>query len=843
MGTNQTITIHQAFYGEVSRAHGCITSTLKDEQLNSFLTSFSDKPSRIPAGVALYEYIAGCLYKDYFVLIKTGPDPSTVRSGMVFTHALILQNEDLDDINDLGTLLSYFTETIPPKTQNLLPIQIPIIVKKGNISAKKVPVFIYEAAKKIVQGEKIVFFGSIKNFKNVLENLWNGIPRHLRKYLSFNIGFTLLDINDLPYQILYFQKDQLTKVNYANAVTDVDVSLIEATEQAVNLVLGYSNENDFNDFLKKLSITLNDISELVTVNKAYKLFKRKDQLDPNDLRQLLRLLSKLCPDPDLGSDLKGELINQLALAVNDGRDKNIKALRNIDVQFFHTAEESLKVVVTVYVKTQVTTHSYFNLEKCRELIDLVSNKIDTSWWHVAVHNGLMDGFKDPSSINNLWQLLIQTDNNENLYQIIEQAETSELDLLNSFPDNLLAIQASKLKIWFKQKEWYRLYAKANLAYQLPTIALSEQLEIERAFKLSEASGVRLITSNLSDTELLSVDLIELDDKTLELLEERLLVDYSLLNILDLENVRWHTIWSRFLFHRPNLELGILDVKSKIQALYDLISQGRQLPDNIIELLSNSQYANLSSYKKRPLFWNSVPVKFKKKFLLTTTIAMVDVVINGEIEISNIETEISEVLKSDGFVSDFLSKNRNDFAKVIGIYETVPDLKDQFLSDYIYLYKYYLSDTDSRRLGNLITKYQLVKSAAAVFEKAKMSTSFQIALNVCKSLLHLGLLDRFMFRRILNDTLIGFNPHEALFEIATQLYKQGPEDNDIWQRAGGDISKLHDKKSREENWRVAISLVQSGGGGKNITAMSLLKEMEKDFPFNPIISELKKQFKR
>lgn len=72
--------------------------------------------------------------------------------------------------------------------------------------------------------------------------------------------------------------------------------------------------------------------------------------------------------------------------------------------------------------------------------------------------------------------------------------------------------------------------------------------------------------------------------------------------------------------------------------------------------------------------------------------------------------------------------------------------------------------------------------------------------------------------------------------------KGRKDNEIWKRAGGEISKLHNHKSREENWRNALNLLRNGGGGKEISIKSLIKEMIEDHPNNTTLKEIKKYFK-
>jgi adenosylhomocysteine nucleosidase len=63
----------------------------------------------------------------------------------------------------------------------------------------------------------------------------------------------------------------------------------------------------------------------------------------------------------------------------------------------------------------------------------------------------------------------------------------------------------------------------------------------------------------------------------------------------------------------------------------------------------------------------------------------------------------------------------------------------------------------------------------------------------------------------------------------KLYPQGPEQDDIWKRAGGDVSILVNSANRRSQWYSALEKLSLGGGGKNITSASLINEIKSDYP--------------
>lgn len=85
--------------------------------------------------------------------------------------------------------------------------------------------------------------------------------------------------------------------------------------------------------------------------------------------------------------------------------------------------------------------------------------------------------------------------------------------------------------------------------------------------------------------------------------------------------------------------------------------------------------------------------------------------------------------------------------------------------------------------------------------------------------------------------------QALRKLVTELYPQGPVEQQIWKRAGGDLSMLNFNQSGKALWIVALDLVKKGGGGKSINLYSLIETMEEDYPNNQDIIRLKESFSR
>lgn len=65
----------------------------------------------------------------------------------------------------------------------------------------------------------------------------------------------------------------------------------------------------------------------------------------------------------------------------------------------------------------------------------------------------------------------------------------------------------------------------------------------------------------------------------------------------------------------------------------------------------------------------------------------------------------------------------------------------------------------------------------------------------------------------------------------ELFPTGPRDQELWTRAGGDLSKLQLYGPGQATWHSALRTLKQGGGGRSITFDSLLATVREDFPMH------------
>lgn len=82
------------------------------------------------------------------------------------------------------------------------------------------------------------------------------------------------------------------------------------------------------------------------------------------------------------------------------------------------------------------------------------------------------------------------------------------------------------------------------------------------------------------------------------------------------------------------------------------------------------------------------------------------------------------------------------------------------------------------------------------------------------------------------------PWLMLEEILVELYPFGPRDQEVWSRAGGDLSRLQLHPTGKAAWHAALRTLKQGGGGRSINFGSLLSTVKEDFSNHPQLAVLK-----
>ncbi|MFT7036824.1 MAG: nucleoside phosphorylase, partial [Cyclobacteriaceae bacterium] len=737
------IIIHQAFYGEVNKAHSKIHQTIDDSELTSFLIRFTDRPGSLTPGVTLKPYLSGSAFKKYYVFTKTFPDPQASRSGMVLTNVLITEVALLNDLNDLKSILHLFISEIPIERTNLEPIVLKIEHAEQTFEDRQ-PIFIQKSLSSFIKGDlPILFTGDIGSFESILNKLWNSPINAFREQLKFRASFSPKDIetsDDLT--IVFIQSELLARWNASSLISGEENDLIEITSPTEALFLGEQIENPFYEFLKNIGANLDDLNTYTQGDILYADYIDLDKLnDPDLLRRDLRILAKLSPKKNLGNTIKSKFLKKYNELINNGLETNIKGLRNVPWVSFNQGDENGENLVNAIINKAFSDPQFRHIEMLSEVSAIAINEKDKTWWHKTIVNTFkLNISKTEETIQkSIWKLLLfSKDCSNTILSIIPSLKGSEAILVQHLPKEVPTEMGKSILLEAQKRKWYLLYAEILLKLFKPEEAVKKQLTFEHPLSFEDSIGMSLILKEIADNGVLAITLDSCKEKLILELTKRIIKNESLLKSLDLQVSCWLNIWTAVLNEKQVFNYGI---KGKEQAIvfsvFDLILQGKKVDDIVFEHISNTTYSNISDYTSRNEVWDYIPISSRDKFIEATADTILERLLKDEIDGASIEQILIDRLTSALYMTSFLNENRNNMEPVLKVFESFSNLPEKFLSDYIYYYSSQITENKSYRLGTIILNRNFTTTAQKVYDKSRYYVSFTLAYETCKSLVRLS----------------------------------------------------------------------------------------------------------
>lgn len=845
MTKKNQIKVHQAFYGEVNHSHGCLFSTVEDAELKAFLTGFTDRPSAVPAEVVMQPYYSAIVHGKYYVFTLTFPDHTAQRAGMVFTHVLIISIDEIGYVNNLDNLFSYFCTTIPENKTSIQELIIPISTLDVSHAFNTFPGYVIQGARELGNGKlPLSFCGESESFIKLVTSVWVGLPYSFRTKMSFTAGFSTANI-DTSKTVIHFQKNLEDSLRNSEFVSDIDSTLVEVDSTVEKYILTPLSDNQFDVFIKDLNVDFKDWSILQSCAKSYEGYQNHSQLSNDGLKQLIRQLAKISPNKNDGKSIKADVISEIKQRIDLSKETNLKSLKNLPLDTFDSAEVVVADSVNSFIEKELNNVHDFNDELMSEVIILSHKEAHANWWHTTIKSALKNsvGGERVTIIQNIWKVLVRSEDSlPAALSFFPEDRKYEHLLIKHMPQNVPQNIAESFAKAIQKREWILLHAHLIRIYLPPKEALKHQLALEQKLTLDSFEGSKLIAKATTDKDILSLAMETNENFFVTEYSGRSVKKPTLLNGLDVRNQTWLSIWANALIDTNDLGHGIINLSEKVERILNSIAEGTEVPNEIVRQIANSQYADIFELENRADLWKYLSPNIKEIFLEATSNGLVKTISSNGLAGVTIEPELTSYISSDKYMTSLLKTYRSDMNTVLGVYEYIANLKDSFLANYIKYYPSNLNDVQSARLGNLALANRFHISARQIFEKAKHNNSFKVALTKCQSIADIGFWDRLAWGGLIGQTVSADSVYSELFRIAVKLYDKGPEDHEIWERAGGEISKLHNHKSREENWRNAISSLRNGGGGKEISVKSLIKEMIEDHPNNTELKEIKKYFK-
>lgn len=836
------IIIHQSQCGENSKkAWGLLKTTMSDISLAksiAFKTDLQDQAG----GVAWKPTIRGFMQDDFFLLMKTYPDKSPdVRPRRVFSHVLLISKDEIDSVADIGSLFKFLPDEID-KSVTLEPISFNNNETSG---IKLTPIFqnrfnkaIYGYVRTNSFKNTIIWIGE-ENFEQAVFRFWQILSPKDKENLNFGINF---NVDAIPDGYLNFIT---TPENIENKFMNRGFCVIRRndtqtlTEISEQILAGDINAKRrikrFQDAIESKQLSRADIDKVAIVINT---FEEIDSInDLKKLNSLSHIVAEYSPDEKKGVTLKSKLVERISKLIEEGDVSQIPFIKNFKVKSFKNCENKLTSSVSNWIEKYLFSVTETKKKNFSSLFKQLRESTTSNWWTKLIDNKIKIFLAaintNSSSVVFNW-LQSDFDIFNSIQTYIDSSKESENYFISQFPSNFDKSNFTSLKKFTISRCWYKFHATLLVLEYPFEKAISEQLAVDT--DLSSFEGIEIIINRVTPRAIIDFTVSNGDKRLVKIAGKLCHEDSFLLENIDVTNVHWLEVWFHSIKNGNKVTDGLKEPHKKIFKLFDTIVGGNSVNENLLDTISETEFANILSYKKRTDLWNMLSAKVKTKFLAKTSSALLES-LNKD---STVEVPTDKTLSDyivNHAIGDFLYYNRRNIKKVIPIFIKFNQLSETSLRDYVHNYNGDIDVIDATQLGKLVYSRSYCSVTNTIYNKASVHNKWSVALNECYSLLGGYTQMLIKWAGLIKDIKITEDQWWDVFsEIAYKLYSGGPKENKIWIEADGEEYDLLTVGTGKELWITALNKLRNEGC-TGITVKNLLKKMMKDHKRNDELKTL------
>ena len=816
--------IEQALYGENRGGHSLLASS-GDGAVPTALVQHLDLPDTAPPDAEWSPFLRGFPYQDRYVLSRTFHDTAASRGGMVFSHALLAPLDELVQTPDLQPLLQLLatsdrqrpdaTTARLPCTQTPVPQAIDLVDAAEALAATgKFPV---------------VRLGHI-GFDDLVVALWAHLPPEIRRGLSFRLSFGPTDLVEQPMPALVCTPRGMA-ARWSEYPVIRTATPHEPDSLAAAILSGRAGATTpLIEFMQQMEVRPATFPDLRLAELAYQL----DIGEPSLERRVgvMRLIEKLSPDSDAGGTGKQLLAQRLCDALSGARAEEILRLRNLQLSAFPEPKRVWNALATWVAENSCAQDQ--DTEMLSVLENATTSDAAVEEWRTAILNGLATAARSAKSPfpRAFWRWIkIRTEIVIAVFPHVPSEAGVEERLARAAPRSLDQAAAATLKPLALSRGWLLLHGTVVSASASPSAAARRHVAVDTDPSFLE--GLRAALRRAKPEELVECAMEIEDPRMPRLAAEAVAKNPKLLARLDLTPTTAQAIWREALTIEPKSWQGPTDPTAVFHSILDRLLDGSQTDPMLLERLSDTPLADLGNYPRRPEIWSRIGGGARHKMLTETANGWIKNAADGHSPAApeqDLQTAILEDDELERTLSALIPNRAGAAVRIVAALSHYDQQRFLQLLSTLTTRTTSLATSDAESIGRLVLQRRWEDVAAYLLGRFKSGRrDLKCALRTCSDMLDWW--DRCFYALV---PISEFEKWEAFQELAAELYPGGPDEDGLWERAGGDNADLSTGRNGRTRWRNALGKMRKGKGPP---PSALLARMMEDFPNNERIPYL------
>lgn len=809
--------IEQAVYGQVGeRGHGLRQSSDKS-QLAGEIYGRLDLPDGVPSGVQGWSpFVRGFPVADRYVIAKTFLDPSASRGGMVLSHALMVSLDDVCGLDSLATLFGLLATAVDEFPISIATLDLELAGSQDTYTQGLVG-----AANALATQQQLPIVSvGVPGFESLVDALWRNISPQMRRSFAFRLSFGPSDLVEQPLPTIVCTPEQLRArwTKHALVKTDDAVPVSAVAE----VLCGQRTLAPLLALADDLGVTLTTVKDLGRIEQLHTLLAGKSEFD--DLVWAVRLVDGLSPDPTVGAATKSALLDKLVALVSRAGVKQTLVMRNLLLTGFAKGDQLWSAV------EHAVSRLKFESADDAELSDLAQSVVDDDMafapWRGAATAGLLAAAQNEGApiFKATWRWAETSQPAFAAVLDVLPAEPAfERRLADSAPKKLQVAKPDALLAPLLKKRWLVAYGSVLAATLPPRDAARQQLKVDKA--AGSLDGLKSALSHASPAQLLECAVAERDARLVVMAADAAVSDHRVLSGIKGQDVIEQQVWSAAI----KKKLSLWDAPMKPAQVRDTVLtqllDGLPIESSLLDVLAQTPLADVSSFPRRAELWLQLPQR--DAYLHATAAGWLEEAVKGS-KMAAPETQLERAIITGDQLEPVLARATVAVETRLAIVGALASFTEDMFITWLGNLLHGLSRLPSaiaEQIGTLIAARRWERAARYLGDRLREHRQDLLpALQKCAGLL--GPITRWLLGV---SVPTASEKWAALEEEACDLYAGGPDDSELWSRAGGKRSDLPSaNQSGSARWHKALYSIRFGG---RPLARDLLAQMCRDYPSN------------
>ena len=815
------LVVDEIFVGERDRGMNVLSSSVSDAQSQS-LAHYLDLPGQPPQGYVLTSYVSGALIGNSYVVARTSSDPSAERNGMVFSHAIVVAKDDIEAFADLRAIFGHLQKARSS----------PLLAERRMISAtgrvEEPPPGPFSDMVTVPSKFPAITVDDAR-FENLIIRLWAKLPPAMRSELRFGLSFGPDEAQSQGLQIALVPAslEMLWPLERR-----IDATYDQSPARtAAGRYLSSGSSGKLEAHIEDLNIHSISLSKIALLGRSCEIAE-KTSVSFSDAVAALRVVGVLQPDPDKGTSVKRKILDAVLSRPGPAALEHIMAIRNVNWAPFNLALDQPEELEMSFANRMASIGPQDDV--CELLVAMFDAEAATREWRRA-GIGVLGAMTKNMAIKlapHIWTLLVT--NTEIGVMVLGEAPTALLDLaMSQTPPTIAGKAIEQLSPLLARARFHKSEAQLLLLSHPKNILAALEEACGRDHSVYGDTAIEYCLLALPD-EVIVTSATSLDnDLVIEAGAKVVAKDPSFLFRHDISKSQVQTLWHRSLLKSQLAWQIAPDISSIQDRLFKAIS-GAGVNAGLLTILMSTPLGDWCAFECRAQVWGLLPSTCRSSALSETAASWIA---SYPANVGNPAFFTPEMPLAESIADDSQSHKLLAALKA-GTFEAA---LDTFLGNhalpmglFIDTFKAFLGagrtpdGVELERAGRLAVARNW-RTASRTFGYTFGVPRLKPYFVVCSD--HLDSWTRFsngLWRPSQEDLLI------LLLEVVCELYPNGPTQADVWEQAGGDLSRLSTHGSGRNQWREALRFARFGG---EISLRDHLNAMLADYPLNSRLQQI------